>query len=1043
MCDVHLVNNSTPLEAKNHLEIVLNSNDDISSSDEDSLYEENIEYVEASPHDSELVSLEAEKIVIPEVEEIEDDNLREKLLNVHLLIANIEALEDNPAQSSEFLTNSSSTSLNSFLEETNTFHNSLPEFENFYFDLGEISSGSTTTHCDISLRSSSMNSLTSYLLRSMIIFTLRIFSIRRTERNLGANGTTSIGFDMSKVECYNCHRRRHFSREYRSPKDTRNKETHGRNVPAEEEPTNYALMAFTSSSSSSSDNEFGVLFYKTGLEYVEARLVIYQQNETVFKEDIKLLKLDVMLRDNALVDLRKKFEKAEQEQDELKLKLDKFQTSSKNLSQLLAGQTSDKTGLGYDNQVFNSTVFDCDKMFSSESGMSMPTSLVYDRNHAMWGNHQHYARMTHPHHQRHVVPTTVLTRSRLVPLNAARSVTTVVPQTTVPHHRPTTHGVNKAHSHKRRPINLRPSPQNSNFHHKGTTAKATQGNPQYALKDKEVIDNGCSRHMTGNMSCLSNFKEINGGYVAFGGNPKVRKITGKGKINTGKLDFDDVYFVKELKFNLFSVSQICDKENNVLFTDTEYVLSSDFKPPDENHVLLRVLRENNMYNVNLKNIVPLGDLTCLFVKETLNESNLWHRRLGHINFKTMNKLVKGNLVRGLPSKVFENNNTCVACKKGKQHRASCKFDGKADEGFLVGYFSEVHVSPSCSAKTKKHDDKTKREAKGKSPVELSTGFRNLSEEFKDFSNNIINGDNAASTPVPAVGQNLTNSTNTVSAAGPSNTVVNPTLGKSSFVDPSQYSDDPDMPALEENTYSDDEEDVGAEADFSNMETNITVSPIPTTRVHKDHHVTQIIGDLSSDPQTRSMTRMVKEEYGLTQINNDDFHTCMFACFLSQEEPKRVHQALKDPSWIESMQERCKKFGNKKDERGIVIRNKARLVAQGHTREEGIDYEEVFAPVARIESIRFTKWSKHSMDYMKLLELDLCKAFEKLMKDKFQMSSMGELTFFLGLQVKQKQDGIFISHDKYVAKILRKFGLTDGKSASTPMILRSLYVRILM
>nr|GFB58676.1 hypothetical protein [Tanacetum cinerariifolium] len=146
MCDVHLDNNHTPLEAKDHLEIVLNSNDDISSSDDDSLHEENIEYVEASPHDSELVSLEAAEIVIPKVEEIEDDNLCKKLLNVHLLIANIEALKDNPTQSSELLTKSSSTSLNSFLEETNTFHNSFLKFENFYFDLGEISSGSTTTH---------------------------------------------------------------------------------------------------------------------------------------------------------------------------------------------------------------------------------------------------------------------------------------------------------------------------------------------------------------------------------------------------------------------------------------------------------------------------------------------------------------------------------------------------------------------------------------------------------------------------------------------------------------------------------------------------------------------------------------------------------------------------------------------------------------------------------------------------------------------------------------------------------------------------------
>nr|GFA34545.1 hypothetical protein [Tanacetum cinerariifolium] len=151
MCDVHLVNNPTPLKAKDHFEIVINSNDDYYSSDDDSLYNENIKYVEASPHDSELVSLEVAEIVIPEDEEIEDDNLREKLLNVNLLIANIEALKDNPTPSFEFLTKSSSTSPKSFLEKTNTFANSLPEFENFCFDLEEISSGSTTTHSDISL----------------------------------------------------------------------------------------------------------------------------------------------------------------------------------------------------------------------------------------------------------------------------------------------------------------------------------------------------------------------------------------------------------------------------------------------------------------------------------------------------------------------------------------------------------------------------------------------------------------------------------------------------------------------------------------------------------------------------------------------------------------------------------------------------------------------------------------------------------------------------------------------------------------------------
>nr|GEY18484.1 hypothetical protein [Tanacetum cinerariifolium] len=152
MCDVHLVNNPTPLEAKDHFEIDINSNDDYSSSDDDSLYYENLKYVEASPHDSEFVSLEVEKIVISKDEEIEDNNLREKLLKVDLLIAKIEALKDNPTPSFKFLAKSSSTSPTPFLEGTNTFHNSLPEFKNFCFDLEEISSGSTTTHSVISLR---------------------------------------------------------------------------------------------------------------------------------------------------------------------------------------------------------------------------------------------------------------------------------------------------------------------------------------------------------------------------------------------------------------------------------------------------------------------------------------------------------------------------------------------------------------------------------------------------------------------------------------------------------------------------------------------------------------------------------------------------------------------------------------------------------------------------------------------------------------------------------------------------------------------------
>ncbi|GKE24848.1 hypothetical protein Tco_1436360 [Tanacetum coccineum] len=142
-----------------------------------------------------------------------------------------------------------------------------------------------------------------------------------------------------------------------------------------------------------------------------------------------------------------------------------------------------------------------------------------------------------------------------------------------------------------------------------------QGHPQ--KEDQGYVDSGCSRHMTGNMSYLSDFKELDRGYVTFGGGARGGKITAKGTLKTGKFDFEDVYFVKELQFNLFSVSQLCDKKNSVLFTDTGcFVLSPDFKLSDESQVLLKVPRKNNMYNVDMKNIVSKESLTCLVAKAT-------------------------------------------------------------------------------------------------------------------------------------------------------------------------------------------------------------------------------------------------------------------------------------------------------------------------------------------------------------------------------------------------------------------------------------------
>nr|GFA52385.1 hypothetical protein [Tanacetum cinerariifolium] len=214
-----------------------------------------------------------------------------------------------------------------------------------------------------------------------------------------------MGFEMSKVECYNCHMKGHFSREYRSLKDSRRHgtvEPQRRTVPvetstsnalvsqcdgvgsydwsyqAEEEPANYDFMDF-SSSSSSFDNEV-TSCSKACLESVEARLLVYKHNETIFEDNIKLLNTKVQLRDTALVTLRQNLEKTEQERDDLKLKLKKFQTSSKNLTELLASQITEKTGLGYNSRVFTHAMFDCDDYLSSKSDCaSWPPSSLYDR----------------------------------------------------------------------------------------------------------------------------------------------------------------------------------------------------------------------------------------------------------------------------------------------------------------------------------------------------------------------------------------------------------------------------------------------------------------------------------------------------------------------------------------------------------------------------------------------------------------------------------------------------------------------------------------
>nr|GEU62848.1 putative ribonuclease H-like domain-containing protein [Tanacetum cinerariifolium] len=842
--------------------------------------------------------------------------------------------------------------------------------------------------------------------------------IQKTRRNLGDNKVTTIGFDMSKVECYNCHRKGHFARECRSPKDTRRTgvaEPHRRTAPvdtstsnalvsqcdgigsydwsyqAEEEPANFALMVIASSSSS--DNEvqscsiacskaykqlhsqydsqtvefrksrLDVLSYQAALESVESRLVMYKQNESIFQENIIVLKNEVKARDSFILTLKQKLKQAETERDDLKLRFEKFQSSSKNLTELKASQTNNKHGLDYlsseDNSESVSLTCPSDRLSPNGGYHAVPPpitgnfippkpDLVFNTPPlAVESDHLAFNVQVSPAKPAQVMSHTtesmapiiedwvsdsedeskpndpqMLPKSKPVFVTAVRQVSADIPKTMKSRPRP-------AH-----PLNRKSNPS---------------------------------------------FRR----YVSFGGNPKGGKISGKGKIKTGKLDFEDVYFVKELKFNLFSVSKCVTRR---------------IRTPQQNGI---VDRKNRTLIDAARTILADSLLPIPFWAEAVN----------------------------------------TAC-----------------------YDSSNDVSTA-------------------SPI-VPTAGQNYS-----YNTDPISG---VGPIVPAARHNYSNSTNPISTAGPSNSNSSPTHRQSSLRD--TYLP-PDMIEREDIVYSD-HENVGVEADFNNLETFITVSSIPTTRTHNAHPISQIIGILSSTTQTRSMARITKNQGGISQILNEDFHTCMLSF-------------------------------TRGTQKGIVVRNKARLVAQGHTQEEGIDYKEVFALVARIEAIRlflayasFMGFMVYQMDVKSaflygtieeevyvcqpsgfedpdhpdkvykvikalyglhqaprawyetlptyLLEngfhrgqidqtlfkkqkgdillvqiyvddiifgatnKDLCKSFEKLMKDKFQISSMRELTFFLGLQVKQKEDGIFINQDKYVAEILKKFGLTEGKSATTPI-----------
>nr|GEU63286.1 copia protein [Tanacetum cinerariifolium] len=798
-----------------------------------------------------------------------------------------------------------------------------------------------------------------------------------------------------------------------------------------------------------------------GLSQVEARLVEFKENEVKFYERIRVLERDVEIRDNKIEYLKNELEQVEKEKESLDNKLTGFRNASKDLDNLLGSQRSDKKkeGLGY-------------------SAVLPPPVQIYSppKKDLSWTGLPEFVDDTVTDYRRPTpsIDASKCNKSKLQSSNFSvfeHGESTVKNQPRVPRVSTVTKKIPTVDSK----FLTAKSTLTANLEDKGKAVKALAcwilrpkqitseqglnsngvlGNSQNNIDDKGYWDSGCSRYMIGNISYLSEYEPYDGGYVLFGHGGG--KITGKGIIKT------------------------------------------DFKLNDDTNVLLRTPIQHNMYSIDLNNIVPHKNLTFLVAKALVDESMLCHRRLGHLNFKTMNKLVRNNLVKGLPSKCFENDHTCVAYLKGKQHKAACKtklvnsvskplhtlhmdlfgptsvsslnhkwvaerrnrtlieatrtmsadaklpvtfwaeavntvcyvqnrvivnksqnktpyelfnsripaigflkpfgchvmifntldhlgkFDAKGDEGYFVGYSLSSKAFRVFNKRTKKVEENLHVDFLENKLIEKGAGPNWLFDI--DTLTNLMNY-----VPVIVVGTSSTNISGTKDAASQ---VVKKDVSSLRYIALPKLFHEVHMETSNDTIKNSDAQDDSQKEQDCNANVLKAVGSLIPLLLQK---FPQLIkwSLLSSCPRLISKGVFSQKEApslgnALTLSNRfeDTFGDTANVVTLNEveanlsnmetsipEEPKKIFDALKDPSWVKAMQEELLQFKiynvwvlvdcpkgvrpigtkwvlkNKKDEKGIVIRNKARLLAQGYTQEEGIDYEEVFAPVARIGAIR--------------------------------------------------------------------------------------------
>ncbi|GJU87016.1 putative ribonuclease H-like domain-containing protein [Tanacetum coccineum] len=773
-----------------------------------------------------------------------------------------------------------------------------------------------------------------------------------------------------------------------------------------------------------------LLAYQLGI--CIAQLVFHQKNEAVYEEKIAVLEFEVKDKGNVVTRLTNQLEQTLKEKEDLKAKLQQFETPSKNLNKLINSQlsTKDKTGLGYGDQLNESNSEVINSVFDSRSsdGDDNQTNDRFKK-----GNEYHtvpppltgnyippladlsfvrfddsvYRPATNKTSDR-LVELSLKIRSGRIPVSTAKQyVNTSTPKNRVNVSKSTKNTFPKSHSSIRRPfykstvLNTRVSKVNVNTIKvngvntagqttisivKGNRVTAVKASAGYVCGPKMTDLNNGSKDNSG--SCIS--KRVN--YI----DPQ------------GRLKFSWVFFlatksetsgilkkfITEVENQLNHKVKVSRSDNGTEFKNREMNEFCGQKGIKREYSVVRTPQQNEVAERKNRTLIEaartmLSDslLPTIFWAKAVNTACYVLNRV--LVTKPHNKTPYELIISRAPS-ISHRHNGNLGLKKNVDAGQTKKENVSTQQYIMFPLWSSI--SSNYKSSDDKAEDDTADDAAGKKNVqepasEYDQALKNVSYDAvrKEFEaqcdsqlprENITrasstNSFNTVSTPVNTASR-------TFSPVGPSSGPSFVPFGRSFPIDVANLPHDPLMPELEDtaeirstgifgNAFDDlktlntpyVDQSVSIEADFNKMKPSTIVSPIPTTRLHTTHPKAQIIGDPKS----------------LRRTNHKDFQKCLFACFLSQYEPTKISQALDDEIWVEAMQKELLQFKiqkvwtlvdlpsgkkaigtkwvyrNKKDERGIVVRNKARLVAQGYKQEEGIDYDEVFAPVARVEAIR--------------------------------------------------------------------------------------------